>query len=460
VTESTTEPDTASGLIAGRYVLGETIGRGGRAVVYEGTDPLLHREVAIKLFRTDAVDPTTVHVQEAEAQLLAGMNHYALTTLFDAGVDTADPGRPRIYLVMERIPGIDLRRHLRQRGPLTTAQVAYLGFDLAEGLQYVHEHGFLHRDIKPANVLLADRRIDTRIRGKLTDFGISTLIGIPNPGEQSTGTVAYLSPEQVDQQAPTTASDVYALGLVLLEALTGEVAFPGSMETSAFARLERDPRIPGGIPEALAEVLRRMTALLPEDRPDLDEVAIAFQNAFVQDLVSAGRVDPKRLATDEERRLAAVRRYNILDTPPDDAFDRVAALTCRLLGVPVALISIVDGDREWFKSSHGVEASQVDRDTALCASTVATGQALRVEDVQEGGHFADNPLVREHPELHGFASVPLMTQDGHAIGTLCVFDEARRVFTDQELGDLALLAAVAMRELDLRLSSRRALFRG
>jgi serine/threonine protein kinase len=397
--------DTAAPrLVAGRYEVGAVIGRGGRAIVYEARDPLLQRDVAIKLFHADAVEPGSVRVQEAEARLLAGMNHYALTTLFDAGVDTTDPGRPMIYLVMERIPGVDLRLRLREDGPLTPAQVAYLGFDLAEGLQYVHEYGFLHRDIKPANVLLAERRIDSRIRGKLTDFGIATLIGLERRGEQSTGTVAYLSPEQVDQQSPTPASDVYALGLVLLEALTGVVAFPGKVEQSAYARLERDPHVPDWVPAPLATLLRSMTALLPEDRPGLEEVAIAFQSASVQDLVSAGLLDPQQLATDEERRLAAVRRYNILDTPPDDAFDRITDLACRLLGVPVALISIVDVDREWIKSRRGIEITQV--------------------------------------------------------GTLCVFDHRVRSFTDEELNDLSKLAAIAMRELDLRLASRRALFDG
>jgi serine/threonine protein kinase len=459
VPESPTDA-AAPRLVAGRYVLGPLIGRGGRAVVHEGTDPLLQREVAIKLFRTDAVEPGSVRVQEAEARLLAGMNHYALTTLFDAGVDTTDPSSPAIYLVMERIPGVDLRRRLKQDGPLTPAQVAYLGFDLAEALQYVHEYGFLHRDIKPANVLIADRRIDSRIRGKLTDFGIATLIGLPKRGEQSTGTVAYLSPEQVDQQEPTTASDVYALGLVLLEALTGEVAFPGTIEESAFARLERDPAVPGRIPPALSDILRRMTALLPEDRPDLDEIALAFQNASVQDHVTAGRIDPALLATDEERRLAAVRRYNILDTPPDDAFDRITDLACRLLDVPAAMISIVDVDREWVKSRRGIEITQVDRGVALCAGTIATGRPQRVADVQDGVTFVDNPFVLDHPELHGYASVPLVTHDGHSIGTLCVLDTRVRAFSDAELDDLAKLAAIAMRELDLRLASRRALFDG
>ena len=253
-------------VVAGRYLVSEAIGRGGRAVVYAADDPLLHREVAVKVFRTAAGTPTELKLQEAEARLVAGMNHYALTTLFDAGVDTTEPDAPQIYLVMERIPGVDLRRHLREHGPLTSTQLAYLGFDLAEGLQYVHEHGFLHRDLKPANILIAERQAETRIRGKLTDFGIASVIGTRDAGEFTTGTAAYLSPEQVDGQEPTTASDIYSLGLVLLEGLTGETAYPGSVEESAFARLDRDPHIPDSAPAALAAVLRSMTALLPEDR--------------------------------------------------------------------------------------------------------------------------------------------------------------------------------------------------
>lgn len=453
-----TEPVTIPPIVAGRYQVQGPIGRGGRATVFAAHDPLLEREVAIKVFKARADSTAALKVQEAEARLLARMNHYALTTLFDAGVDATHPNHTQVYLVMERIPGVDLKRHLAAHGPLTSTQSAYLGFDLAEGLQYVHEHGFLHRDLKPANVLIADRRIDTRIRGKLSDFGIATLIGLPDDGEFTTGTAAYLSPEQVDGQDPTTASDIYSLGIVLLEALTGTLAYPGTVRESAFARLDRDPHIPASIPAPLATILRRMTALLPEERPDLGEIALAFQRAYVQDLVEAGRVDRESLASDEERRLAAVRRYNILDTPPEDAFDRIGHLTRRLLDVPVALISLVDADREWFKSRLGISVDELDRDVALCATAIRTDSAHTVEDVQLGSAFADNPIVRADPNLHGFAAVPLRTHDGHPIGTLCVFDHRPRIFTATELDDLEQLAAVVMRELDLRLASRRALF--
>jgi hypothetical protein len=445
-------------VVAGRYRLGEPIGRGGRGVVHEAVDPLLERDVAVKVFR--AVSPTMIDVrlQEAEARLLAGLNHYALTTLFDAGVDTSDPEHPRVYMVMERVPGVDLKRRLRRDGPLTAAQVAYLGFDLAEGLQYVHEHGFLHRDLKPANVLIADRHIDSRIRGKLADFGIASLIGVTDGRGWSSGTTAYLSPEQVDGQEPTTASDVYALGLVLIEALTGRPAYTGAAAEVAVARLDRDPHIPADVPPELGDVLRRMTSLLPEARPSLEEAALAFQAATLRELVDAGRVDPTTLATAEERRLALVRRYNILDTPPDDAFDRITHLACRLVGVPVAAVAIVDADREWFKSRRGIEFEQIDRDVALCATTVATGKPFTVPDVRTEEQFTRNPVVANDPSLHAFAAVPLSTADGHAIGTLCVFDRRVRAFTDLEIDDLQQLAAIVMRELDLRLASRRALF--
>lgn len=448
---------TTSPVVGDRYILNSELGRGGRATVWSATDTQLDREVAVKVFHADASLATDAKVQEAEARLAARMNHHALITLFDAGVDSTDAEHPQAYLVMEHVPGVDLRRRLREHGPLTPGQVACLGHDLSEALKIVHEHGFLHRDIKPANVLIADRDVDTRPRAKLTDFGIATVIGLPEPCGTS-GTAAYLSPEQVDGQQPTTASDVYCLGLVLLEALTGRVEFPGGAERSAVARLARDPEVPSSVPEPIASIVRRMTRLLPEERPDLAEVVTVFLGAFVQHLVEVGRVAPHLLAADESGRLTAVSDYRILDTPADAAFDRVTKLACRMLDVPVSLVAIVDADRAWFKSKRGMDVESVDRNVALCAATITSGLPIIDPDVQSDPARRSHPVIQADPSLHAFASVPLLVEGGYAIGTLSVFDARVRDFTEEEVDDLRELAAIAVRELDLRLAARRAVF--
>lgn len=444
--------------LTGRFEFGRVLGRGGRSTVHLAHDPLLNRDVAIKVFSAHVSEPDELRAQQAEARLLASLNHYALTTLFDAGVDATDPDNPQIYLVMEYLHGEDLRKRL-QRGPLTTAQVCWLGFDLAEGLAYVHEAGFIHHDIKPANVLLAGRNSETRIRGKLTDFGISTMIGLPEHGEFTTGTAAYLSPEQAEGQDATPRSDVYALGLVLLEAATGRIAYPGGVEESAFARLDRQPEIPASVPAPLAAVLRAMTARRPEDRPELADIALRFQSVLVDDVVRRGRLDRGLLSDDEAERVAALRRYDILDTPTDDAFDTVTRLAAQLLDVPIAVVSIVDTDRVWHKSRYGIDVEEVDRNTSFCALTdPGDGRAWSIPDVREDDRLKANPFVTDEPNVRSYAAAPLVTRDGHHLGALCVFGQEPREFQARELANLTDLAGVVMRELELRLSSRRALF--
>ncbi|GAA2750419.1 GAF domain-containing serine/threonine-protein kinase [Amnibacterium kyonggiense] len=450
-------PQAQPPAVAGRYRIGDVIGRGGRATVYEANDPLLGRKVALKLFTATATTPDEVRLQEAEARLVAGLDHFALTTLFDAGVDTSDPDGPRIFLVMERVAGGDLRRRLRE-GPLTAGQVATLGSDLAQGLDAVHEAGFLHRDIKPANVLLLRRGPSSRIRGKLTDFGIATIIGAAGDAEYTTGTAAYLSPEQVLGQDPAPAWDVYALGLVLLEALTGTVAYPGGVDESALARLKQDPEVPDSVPAVLGDVLRAMTARDPADRPTAAEASVALQEAFVDGLVQSRRLDPEVLGDDEGERLAAVRRVGVLDTRTDDAIERIVRLARRLLDVPLVLVSIVDGDREWFLSHGDLDVAQVPRNASFAAETVSSGEGWTTADLTEDPRADGHPLLAADGDLRAYAAQPLTTFDGQTVGAIVALDRRVREFTEAELADLADLAAVTMRELDLRLLGRRVLF--
>ena len=156
----------------------------------------------------------------------------------------------------------------------------------------------------------------------------------------------------------------------------------------------------------------------------------------------------------EARRLAAVRRYEILDTPPDGAFDRVAELASRIFNVPVAIISIVDHDRIWFKSHHGVSESQVARDPGLCASAILRDDVTVIPDARRDPVALTNPLVAGKSGFCFYTAAPLRTADGYNLGTLCVLDTQPREVTDNEKEILRTLAGIVVDQLELRLSAR------
>jgi len=157
----------------------------------------------------------------------------------------------------------------------------------------------------------------------------------------------------------------------------------------------------------------------------------------------------------ELERLAAVQRYDVLDTPPDGAFDRITALAARLLKVPVAIVSIVDTDRIWFKSHHGLDVDQIDREPGLCASAILHDGPWLVNDARVDPRTLANPLVAGEMGVGFYAGVPLTTHDGYSLGTLCVLDLQPRQLTEDEVATLSDLAALVMDELELRLSARR-----
>ena len=277
------ESSSADGLdrlISGRYRLIEPIGHGGMATVYRGQDEVLGRHVAVKLFRASAVDPDDVGRQETEMRLLASLSHPGLVTLFDAGKDDAGrddgaAGEPRAFLVMELVDGPDLRKRLREGPALPAANAAHVGAELAGALAYIHARGVIHRDVKPANILLPGTLDGMPPRAQLTDFGIARVLdGARLTATGATlGTANYLSPEQASGSSATASSDIYSLGLVLLECLTGRVEFSGSAVESAVARLSRDPAVPDDLDSGWRHLLRGMTARDPADRPDAASVA-------------------------------------------------------------------------------------------------------------------------------------------------------------------------------------------
>jgi serine/threonine protein kinase len=446
-------------LLSGRYRVEELIGRGSQSTVYRAYDELLQRDVAIKLFRNDEDDVERTRQQGEEIRILAGMGHHALVTLFDAGADLHDPEARLTYLVMELVRGPDLR-HRTAQGPLSAAHMALIGHDLADGLSYIHHHGIVHRDIKPANILLVDySNDDRRPRAKLTDFGVAVMMG-NNPADEggTSGTPAYLSPEQAAGEPAGPHSDIYSLGLVLLEGLTGKMAYPGAPIQSAVARLLHDPQIPEELAPMWVSLLSSMLARDPAARPPAREVSLALRQEVING-AARHRLDSSQPATDEESRMRAVERYRILDTPADGAFDRIASLAARMFSVPVAIVSVVDHDRIWFKAHHGTDVTEIGRDPGLCASAILQDGAWVIENAAADPRTLANPLVAGEFGLQFYAGVPLRTPDGYNLGTFCILDREPRTFTAADTRTLQDLAAIVMNDLEMRLQSREAISR-
>ncbi|TQJ57964.1 serine/threonine protein kinase [Arthrobacter sp. SLBN-83] len=281
-------------VVGGRYRLGEVIGRGGMSSVYCARDENLGRDVALKLFAPQAPDADELKRQEAEIQLLATLNHPGLVTLFDAGIDDRVPDEPRPFLTMELVEGQDLRSRIRHsRVPLE--ELSVIGAGIADALAYVHGLGIIHRDIKPGNILLVQIRPGEPLRPKLTDFGIARIVDSTRLTATGTmvGTAAYLSPEQALGKPLSSATDIYSLGLVLLECIKGTVEYPGSAVESAVARLHRAPEIPDDVPAEWADLIRSMTAIEPLERPAAADIETALRQALVSPASTPGELAPE-----------------------------------------------------------------------------------------------------------------------------------------------------------------------
>jgi len=262
-------------LFDGRYRLGRTLGRGGYARVYEAVDTSLGRTVALKVIDGEGADPADAARVRSEIRLLASLSHPSLVTLYDARLASAPA-----YLSMELIAGPTLA-DLIARGPISEPEVARIGAEIAEAFAVIHSRGIVHRDVKPSNILIRPGGHPGETpRATLADFGIASLVGSTRltKAETVVGTAAYLSPEQARGMPAAPASDVYSLGLVLLEALTGSRPFGGRTPHEALAaRLLAAPDIPAHLSASWREALERMTAANPAERPDATGLIAALR---------------------------------------------------------------------------------------------------------------------------------------------------------------------------------------
>ncbi len=318
-----------------RYRLEELIGEGGMGSVWRAADEALGRTVAVKVFWAGTTEDADAVRRESEKRLLASVNHPSLVTLFDAHL-SADA---RSYLVMEYIDGGTLAS-LISRGPVAPLDAASVAADLGEALHVVHQAGIIHRDVKPANILLRPPLTpDHTFRAVLADFGIAYLIDaarVTMPGT-AIGTAAYISPEQVRGHAPTPASDIYSLGLVLLEALSGKRAFAQQTPVEAIsARLSAPPDVPGDWGYGWRSLLTAMTAIDPADRPTALEVSVRGRALDSQD------VDPEATRAvgadaDPARTIAAALALPHPGAADDDRTDRTKVLAADPTDVTLVL---------------------------------------------------------------------------------------------------------------------------
>lgn len=248
-----------------RYKLEERIGSGGMAVVYRAHDLTLERNVAIKLLRENfSINPAFQERFRQEAKAAANLSHPNIVTVHDFGLDAG-----RIFIVMEYVPGTDLKSILQRKGRIPEKDTISIIVQACAGVGYAHRSGLVHCDIKPHNMLITpDKRL------KVTDFGIARALASIQPEEQIDvvwGSPSYFSPEQAAGHAPSPASDVYSLGIVMFEMLTGQLPF-SAKDGTELARMHREVHPPPvrqlnpTLSPALEQILLKVLSKEPSSR--------------------------------------------------------------------------------------------------------------------------------------------------------------------------------------------------
>jgi ABC-type transport system substrate-binding protein len=252
--------------LSDRYEIVSELGRGGMGIVYRATDPVLSRDVAVKVVAPELLTPETEQRFQTEAKVVAQMDHPSIVTIYDFGRHEGS-----LYFVMPLVEGESLRHHLRNE-PLKLGTVVDLGIEVADALDYSHDRGVVHRDIKPENVMVT-LESGGGVRIRIMDFGLArgTNVSSLTKTGMLVGTMSYISPEQVMSGSIDGRSDIYSLGCVLYECVLNEVPFTGEMQSVLYRVVHELPQSPrdfgADIDQELEDVILTCLAKDPADRP-------------------------------------------------------------------------------------------------------------------------------------------------------------------------------------------------
>ena len=425
--------------VASRYLVERLIAHGGMAAVYEARDLRLERTVALKIVHQHLLsDQTFIARFEAEAKNAAKLNHPNLVNVLDQGEDGST-----VYLVMEYVAGMTLRDAMNRYGALDALRALELLEFVLSGLAAAHRAGILHRDIKPENILLAD---DGRV--KLADFGLSRAVTANTQTASLIGTVAYLSPELVTRGLADARSDVYAIGILLFELVTGRQPFTGEQAVQvayqhANSEVPAPSSIKSDVPSAIDDLVLWATAKLPDERPaDARELLAAVSEA--KSALKSGVRQPRQHAvtrrmTAEDLEAATTGANNEVaaeqatgatevvsflpagatervdlsaEAPSLDGFARVGKRRTFMGFIVASMIAIVLGSGAgwWYSAGPGAPITV----PSLEGRTLAEAQAqlsvlgLKIESATEhSGTIAKNLITRSEP-----ASGLLIARDG------------------------------------------------
>jgi serine/threonine protein kinase len=388
-----------AGTLSGRYELGDRLGSGGMSNVYQATDLTLERTVAVKILAEHLSDDERfVERFRREALAVAKLIHPNIVQVYDTGIDEG-----RHYIVMEYVEGRSGAQILQRQGPLAPELAAEAGIQACAGLDYAHRRGIIHRDVKPGNLMIVGGPVGGGpMTVKLTDFGIARAIEQTRITQVGSvvGTAAYLSPEQVRGEEATPATDVYALGVVLYQFLTGRLPYEGSSLAELAVRQQNERPLPPStynvdVPEPLGgAVLRALEGDTTRRYASADELAgglqlglqgadvtLPFDEGTAATNVLGGETATRRLDRTERTELRppspsrrpAARTPQPIPPPPSPAapsapakrgaFSRfarfvMAAVALVLIAAAVAAAVIVATDK-----ATGVKATEVAGDS-------------------------------------------------------------------------------------------------